>query len=137
MRKNIKNLIENFLKLLGFYFLFFSVYSLINPNAANRRFAWFIVITAALVTAAVFLANKISTNIYKINAIASILTVITVLILHVLFYGTKRFWFIVICFSSAGVLGFVLSIVERKIRNWHIEKINKKLAELNGTEDDK
>ncbi len=137
MRKNIKNLMENLLKLLGFYFLLFSVCSLINPSLANRRFAWFMVILAALVTAAVFLANKISTNIYKISAIASILTIITVFILYILFYGTKRFWFIVISFSSAGVLGFVLSIVEWKIRNWHIEKINKKLAELNGTEDDK
>ena len=137
MRKNIKNLIENFLKLLGFYFLFFSVYSLINPNAANRRLAWFMVIAAALVTASVFLANKISTNIYKISAIASILTIITVFIPYILFYGTKGFWFIVICFLSAGVLGFVLSIVEWKIRNWNIEKINKKLAELNGDSNDK
>lgn len=132
MRKSVKELKDRIFKALGFYFLVFCVFNTIKPTVINNKFAWLLVILGVLIPTEVFFANKISSNVWKVSALASVLTVITAAVLLILHNGINRLWFTIIVLSAVGILGFILSIVDWKIRSWYIKKINKRLLELNG-----
>ena len=118
--------------MLGFNFLVFCVFNTIKPTAVNNKVAWLLVILGVLIPTEVFFVGKVSNSIWKVSALASVLAFVTAAVLLILFNGINRLWFTIIILSVGGILGFIISIVEWKIRSRHIEKINKKLSELNG-----
>ena len=136
MRKSIKELKDRIFNLLGFNFLVFCVFNTIKPTVINNKFAWLLVVLGVLIPTEVFLVGKISNSVWKVSALASILAFVTATVLLISFNGIKRPWFTVIILSVAGILGFIVSIAEWKIRSWHIERINQKLSELNGADNE-
>ena len=137
MRKSIKELKDRIFYMLGFNFLVFCVFNTIKPTAVNNKVAWLLVILGVLIPTEVFFVGKVSNSIWRVSALASVLAVITAAILLILLNGISRLWFTIILISVAGILGFIISIVEWKIRSRHIEKINKRLLELNRSNDEK
>ena len=136
MRKSIKELKDRIFYMLGFNFLVFCVFNTIKPTAVNNKVAWLLVILGVLIPTEVFFVGKVSNSIWRVSALASILAFVTATVLLISFNGIKRLWFTVIILSVGGILGFIISIVEWKIRSRHIERINQKLSELNGADNE-
>ncbi len=132
MRKSIKALINQIFGALGIYFLLFCVANTVKPEIYDNKFAWLLVILGALIAIEGFWVNKTNFNALGKRISLAILIAVTAFTLYALFYEVKRIWHSVILFAVTGVEIFVSYIIEWRVRVWYIERINKKLAELNG-----
>lgn len=133
----IKDYITQILYALGAIFLLFLVLNLISPDKIDIKEGQILAVLGIIATPYQTYISQSELGKTAKTALRWFGIAFICFVIRIVFDGTAHVWLYAILFSVYGVVVFGLAIATQFLRKKRIEKINKRLAELNGTEDDK
>ena len=133
----IKDYITQILYGLGAIFLLFLVLNLIFPDEFDIKDGQLLAVLGIIATPYQIYINQSELGKTAKTALRWFGIAFICFVIRIVFDGTAQVWLYAILFSVYGVVLFGLAIATQFLRKKRIEKINKKLAELNGDSNDK
>lgn len=133
----IRDYITQILYGLGAIFLLFLALNLISPDKFDIKEGQLLAVLGIIATPYQIYINQSELGKTAKTALRWFGIAFICFVIRIVFDGTAHVWLYAILFSVYGVVVFGLAIATQFLRKKRIEKINKKLAELNGDSNDK